>query len=137
MGELAKSVRLFAGGIIRRLWSLIPGVLLGLIGIYDALIKPFLPPEWQRVSLAVPLPFVAVLLGLGLVWAAVLTFHELRMQAATLPLPPSITVATGATVVYAPTAQTVSVTSAAGGRGTRVRMSGPVPPGQTKLWTDD
>ena len=131
MGDLARSARLFGGGIGHRLWSLIPGALLGAASVYEAFIKPFLSSEWQRLSLAVPLPLVLAFLALGLVWAALLTYHDLRMHTL-IELPPTFSVASGATFVYAPAAQ--SVTLAAPGRGARLRMSDGVPLGQQPLW---
>lgn len=87
--------------MVRRLWSLIPGAALGLIGIYDTFIKPLLPSDWPRLSLAVSLPVILGVLFAGLACAALLTYHELRItRSATTD--PVIRVESGATDINAP-----------------------------------
>jgi hypothetical protein len=131
MAGLPTSARLFGAGIVRRLWSLIPGLLLGVAGVYDALVRPYLPADWQKVSLAVPLSLIVALLALGLGWAALLTFHELRIQSQSAGVA-AVRVEPGATYINAPGAS-FTFGSAKSVRGTRIRITEP-PDEQLKVW---
>ncbi len=77
--ELAKSAGQFLFGILRRFWIWAPAFLLDPYDLWRQLIKPMLPEKYQ-----VDLPWSTdwapwVLMGL-IVWAAIITYHELNQR---------------------------------------------------------
>ncbi len=80
-----ESIRVFLWGIIKRVWILIPAFLLDPFDVYNRYINPNLPEQWRSGN-AVDMPsewFPFVLFSL-LMYAALLTYHELRKDHQTL-----------------------------------------------------
>jgi hypothetical protein len=126
MAALATSARLFAIGIARRVWWLIAVVIVGNATVYDAAIKPYLPPDWQKVAVAVPLPIALAFLLCGVAWAAVLTYHELRTSTTAAP---RVSVSGG---IYMHHVESVTYGS---GRATSVKVKRKPSPDQETFWT--
>lgn len=70
---MRESALLFARGLLRHFWALVPGGLLALLGLVQwATGKPIEMPSWV----------FWLVLGLGVLFAAFLAFHDLRVSTA-------------------------------------------------------
>ena len=77
--ELLRSTSLLVRGVIKRFYLWAPVVVLDPFDLYDKLIKPLLPEGWKFDLPWSPDWAPLVLIAL-IVWAALLTFHELRLR---------------------------------------------------------
>lgn len=76
--ELWRSLYLFFWGILKRSYYWIPALLLDPFDIYERY-KSALPSEWQ-INIAVPNPWAISAFLVLFLWAAILTYHELRRE---------------------------------------------------------
>lgn len=77
------SVRLFLWGITKRCYYWAPFLFLDLFDIYEIYIKPRLPADWGG-GIVLPAWWGFALFSLMLLWAAIMTYHELRTEKDTL-----------------------------------------------------
>ena len=82
MGEILTSLRLFVWGVLKRVYLWAPSVLVGPIDWYDKFVKPMLPTSLQ-LEVTLPTDLFPYLLGIGLLAAAVITYHEERVPSVT------------------------------------------------------
>ncbi len=80
-GPLGESIQLLIWGIVRRFLLWAPFLFLDVFDIYEQYISSWLPSDWRANVSAAPDPSF-ILLVLGLAWAGVLTYHELRVSGA-------------------------------------------------------
>lgn len=74
-----KSAGLFGAGILHRFWLWMPALIFDPFDLYDRIIKPQLPEKW-RVDIPFPSDFAFYALIALLLWAAILTYHEVRVK---------------------------------------------------------
>lgn len=77
MVALLRSIALFLWGILKRFYLWLPAILLDPFDLYNKYIKLRLPPEWQE-DIEMPSEAFPYVLAGGLIWASVMTYHELR-----------------------------------------------------------
>ena len=75
--ELWRSLYLFFWGIFKRFYYWIPALLLDPFDIYEPYIKSALPGKWQ-IDIVIPNPWAISAFLVLFLWAAILTYHELR-----------------------------------------------------------
>ena len=77
MVALLRSIVLFLWGVLKRFYFWLPAILLDPFDLYNKYIKLRLPPEWQG-DIEMPSEAFPYVLAGGLIWASVMTYHELR-----------------------------------------------------------
>ena len=77
--DLAKSILLFGTGILRRFYYWVPALLLDPFDLYERYVRNWLPsgaPDRIVIPMWAGLLVLILLIG----WAALMTFHELRLK---------------------------------------------------------
>ena len=77
---MLKSLYLFSLGILKYGWLFFVLVFLDIADVFEKFIKPHLPDKWQEITMS-PVIFWPIV-GLGIFWAAFMTYHELRSKSA-------------------------------------------------------
>ena len=77
--EVGRSAIIFLTGVVRRAYYLLPAFLVDPFNFYENIVKSSLPTEYQ-FELSLPSHLFPYLLIVGVLWAAVLTYHDLRMR---------------------------------------------------------
>ncbi len=73
---MRESIRFFFSGLFKRAYWGILFIFLDLFDLYDRFIKPLLPSKWQGINM--PIGWGILLFFLVILWAALMTYHDLR-----------------------------------------------------------
>jgi hypothetical protein len=104
MGEWLRSAGLFCRGVAWKGWAFFALVFLDMSDMFERYVQPRLPAEWRDFSL--PAVIFWPLIGIGILWAVVSTYHDARMRnpkrlSGNVPLHEAISYLTGLTTEWA------------------------------------